>query len=93
MGKRLTGTKVARYARNGLRSPVGAFGRNETLRHPERPERLDDVSGAAPRQWWHLIATVLACVTIAGCAMRDDGSDRDRRGGFYGGVTGGMSRP
>jgi hypothetical protein len=28
---------------------------------------------------------------LAGCAAHDASSDDDRRGGFYGGVSGGMS--
>jgi hypothetical protein len=28
---------------------------------------------------------------LAGCSARDNSSDDDRRGGFYGGVSGGMS--
>ncbi len=36
---------------------------------------------------------VLACVIVAGCAQRGSSSDEDRPGGFYGGVSGGMTRP
>lgn len=33
-------------------------------------------------------------VVLAGCAARDSGSDDDnRRGTFYGGVSGGFTRP
>jgi hypothetical protein len=34
-----------------------------------------------------------ALVAIAGCADRDSSNNDERRGGFYGGVSGGMSHP
>ena len=30
---------------------------------------------------------------LGGCSARDPGADDNRRGGFYGGVSGGYSRP
>jgi hypothetical protein len=36
---------------------------------------------------------VLACIVVAGCAPRDDGGNNNRPAGFYGGVSGGMTRP
>jgi hypothetical protein len=38
-----------------------------------------------------LVLTML--LASAGCSARDDRSDEPRQGGFYGGVSGGMSRP
>jgi hypothetical protein len=32
---------------------------------------------------------ILITCFLAGCAQRDNGSDKDRPGGFYGGVSGG----
>jgi hypothetical protein len=40
-----------------------------------------------------LALALLACLAAAGCAQRDSGTDDDRRGGFYGGVSGGVTRP
>jgi hypothetical protein len=34
------------------------------------------------------VLILLACL-LAGCAQRDSGSEKDRPGGFYGGVSGG----
>jgi hypothetical protein len=34
-----------------------------------------------------------ACVLVAGCAQRESSADDNRPGGFYGGVSGGMTRP
>jgi len=39
-----------------------------------------------------LVLALLACLVVAGCADRA-ASDDDRRGGFYGGVSGGVTRP
>jgi len=39
--------------------------------------------------WLALVGLLL----IAGCAAGGNGSDNDKQGGFYGGVTGGGSRP
>ncbi len=39
------------------------------------------------------VALALAvCLAIAGCSMHDDSDDQSRQGGFYGGVSGGMTR-
>jgi hypothetical protein len=38
------------------------------------------------------LCLVLAAL-LAGCVSPDGGTDRDRPGGFYGGVSGGMTRP
>jgi hypothetical protein len=39
-----------------------------------------------------VVLLLVALVSIAGCADRDNASDGDRHGGFYGGVSGGLSR-
>jgi hypothetical protein len=31
-------------------------------------------------------------LVVAGCAARDSNVEQERRGGFYGGVSGGMTR-
>ena len=40
-------------------------------------------------RWRVVVLSVLACLLIAGCASRDTSADDERRGGFYGGVSGG----
>jgi hypothetical protein len=40
-----------------------------------------------------LALALLACLIVAGCARRDGSADDNRSGGFYGGVSGGMTRP
>jgi hypothetical protein len=35
---------------------------------------------------------VFILLLLAGCASRDASDDRDRQGGFYGGVSGGVTR-
>jgi hypothetical protein len=39
-----------------------------------------------------LVLLLAALVGIAGCADRDNASDNDQHGTFYGGVLGGLSR-
>jgi hypothetical protein len=36
-----------------------------------------------------IAALILVACLLAGCAQRDSGSEKDRPGGFYGGVSGG----
>ena len=36
---------------------------------------------------------LLVCLAAAGCAARDRGTDDNRSGGFYGGVSGGVTLP
>jgi len=43
------------------------------------------------RSW--IIVVLLAGLAVAACARSDDSSDRDRHGGVYGGVSGGVTRP
>jgi hypothetical protein len=33
------------------------------------------------------------CLAVTGCAQRESSADDNRPGGFYGGVSGGMTRP
>ncbi|HYU13756.1 MAG TPA: hypothetical protein VEK82_14340 [Stellaceae bacterium] len=43
----------------------------------------------AGRRWRTIALSVVACLVLAGCASRDTSADDERRGGFYGGVSGG----
>jgi len=40
-----------------------------------------------------LAVAVLLCLAVTGCAPRESSADDNRPGGFYGGVSGGMTRP
>jgi hypothetical protein len=40
-----------------------------------------------------LFALALTALTAFGCAQQDNSADEQHHGGFYGGVTGGWSRP
>ena len=55
--------------------------------------RATPARGSAPT--WSLAGlalVVLGCLFIAGCAPRDSSAEDNRPGGFYGGVSGGMTR-
>ena len=41
---------------------------------------------------WHLLFGLVATL-LAGCVNKDVASDNDQRGGFYGGVSAGGTRP
>jgi hypothetical protein len=40
-----------------------------------------------------LALCVLVCLVLAGCAQGGTNADDSRKGGFYGGVEGGLSPP
>jgi hypothetical protein len=40
-----------------------------------------------------LALAALLCLLVTGCAQRESGANDNRPGGFYGGVSGGMTRP
>jgi hypothetical protein len=44
------------------------------------------------RRYFLIALTLLACLTVFGCANSGDTSDDDRHGVFYGGVSGGVTR-
>ena len=43
--------------------------------------------------WWRAVLGLLATLLVAGCVNNDVASDGDKRGGFYGGVSAGGTRP
>jgi len=47
----------------------------------------------AGQRWSAVALMLLAGILLAGCAQRDSSAERDRPGGFYGGVSGGMVHP
>jgi hypothetical protein len=40
-----------------------------------------------------MVLPAIVVATLAACANSDSSSDQERRGTFYGGVSGGLSRP
>jgi hypothetical protein len=40
-----------------------------------------------------MVLALLACLVVAGCADRAGSAEDDRRGGFYSGIGGGVTRP
>jgi hypothetical protein len=50
------------------------------------------LSSGANRYWFAVMGLVLSLLT-AGCADSGSASDNDKRGGFYGGVSAGGTRP
>ena len=52
-------------------------------------ERLPESVSRAGRTRNAAALALLACLLVAGCAQRDDSSQKNQPGGFYGGVSGG----
>ena len=46
-----------------------------------------------PRRLAGLLLALFACLVVAGCMRQDSKADDNRSGGFYGGVSGGVTRP
>ena len=42
---------------------------------------------------WPLLLALVAALLVAGCANKDTASDNNQRGGIYGGVSAGGTRP
>jgi hypothetical protein len=56
-------------------------------------KRLSETVRRAVGRRRAVVLALLACLLIAGCAQQDrSANDENRSGGFYGGVSGGMSR-
>ncbi len=49
---------------------------------------LSETVSRAGARWSAVVLGLLACLLVAGCA-HDSSSEKDRPGGFYGGVSGG----
>jgi len=43
--------------------------------------------------WWPLLFGLLATLLAAGCVNKDTASDNNQRGGLYGGISAGGTRP
>jgi len=60
--------------------------------YPNRPA----MTPGGPATTWtpaRFALALLVCLAAAGCAARDRGTDDNRSGGFYGGVSGGVTLP
>jgi hypothetical protein len=77
MGKRLSDEQIARYERDRFVFPVEAYGES----------RL-----SSGRRFGCALLALCFLDLLAGCASGDSSSDQERRGGFYGGVSGGLTR-
>ena len=42
---------------------------------------------------WPLVLGLLAALLVAGCVNKDVASDNNQRGGLYGGISAGGTRP
>jgi hypothetical protein len=81
---------VMGWAMDGVmgRSPAAPLRRI----HPDRrttPRGSATVWGPAGL----LALAFFGCLLVTGCAQRESSADDNRPGGFYGGVSGGMTRP
>lgn len=54
---------------------------------------IEAFSREAARIGFVLFALALTALAACGCAPQNSSADEEHRGGFYGGVTGGISRP
>jgi hypothetical protein len=95
MGKKLSDEELARYERDGgmiCNQPASRRKPGPTLQ-PSR--RLASGSRLSPGRRCLAVGFIFVGVVLvsAGCAERSASSDEERRGGFYGTVSGGMSHP
>ena len=67
----------------GSRS-IWAARREPRLRYPARRRR---------NRWTVVIPLLGVMLLLAGCQNQGASNDSERRGGFYGGMSGGLSRP
>jgi hypothetical protein len=63
---------------------IPAARREPRLRYPARSRR---------HRWSVVVPLLGGMLFLAGCQNQGSSDDVERRGGFYGGVTGGLSRP
>jgi hypothetical protein len=57
------------------------------------PDRPAMPRGGSGRQLAGPALALVACCIVAGCTRHDSSADDTRPGGFYGGVSGGMTSP
>jgi len=94
MGKTLNGERIARDERDGFVFPVGS-----RLSPFAQAWLALRASGDAPlrrepgRRIGCVVLGLSFLLLLMGCAANDSASDDNRRGGFYGSVSGGMSHP
>jgi hypothetical protein len=89
MGKKLNQEQVARYERhedrqftNQLASPRKPGPTNSPLVPP--------ISGSRLSPGRRIGLVLIVGLLLTGCASGDSTAEQERRGGFYGGVSGGM---
>ena len=63
---------------------IWAAQREPRLRYPARRRR---------NRWTVVIPLLGAMLLLAGCQNQGSSDDGERRGGLYGGMTGGLNRP
>jgi hypothetical protein len=81
MGEELIEAEAARVAPNGGRL---ASRREPLRRYPVRK---------ASRLWCVIVLLLSGMSVLAGCQNQSLSNSGERRDGFYGGVSGGLSRP
>jgi hypothetical protein len=94
MGKKRSDAEIARYEHDGgMICNQPASRRNPGPTRPS-PSPLKGGSRLSPgRRVGLAVALLSTALALAACAAPDRTSDEERRGGFYGTVSGGMSHP
>jgi hypothetical protein len=68
--------------------PIALLRRIHPYRRVKRPHGSAMMLGSAG-----IALALFLCLAVTGCAQRESGADDNRPGGFYGGVSGGVTRP
>jgi hypothetical protein len=95
MGKKLSDEEIARYERDGGMICNQPASRRNPRATRLSPGRLKGGSRLSPGRRCLAVGSIFIGLLLvsAGCAERSASSDEERRGGFYGTVSGGMSHP
>jgi hypothetical protein len=95
MGKKLSAEEIARYERDGRMICNQPASRRKP--GPTRPSPSQSKGGSRLSPGRRCLAVGFIFIGLllisAGCAERSASSDEERRGGFYGTVSGGLSHP